>query len=162
MTVQAPLTHVEEAMKLSADGYVDLWEMQLHGSATVVRFWNGATKTWQGQSYEQLACQMVGDSLSADGKLSRPTLNVVNPAKILGSFAAQGLFDLAVVTRKRLLQADFQNNVNAFQPNIWIVGRVVAVTAQVLTLELRQTTDMPIWLTPRRTYQPPDFPFVTL
>ena len=162
MTTNAPLTQIEESLKLSADGYVDLFEIQFHGSSTVARFWNGASKVWQGNTYEQLAVQMQGDTLSADGRASRPLMTVVNPDKIFGTFAAEGYFDLSVVTRKRILQNDFINNVNAFSQNIWIVGRVTAVTAQTLTLELRQTTDAPIWLTPRRTYNPPDFPFVTL
>lgn len=157
-----PVSHAAEALKLSADSYVDLFEVRLHGTSTVLYFWNGETRVWQGNSYEQLPVQMQGDSVSSDGKLSRPQLTVVNPDKIFGGFAANGDFDLAVVIRKRVLQNDFINNVNIFSQRTWIVGRVVSVTSQTMTVELRQTTDMPTWLTPRRTYNPPAFPFVVL
>lgn len=160
--MSAPLTHIEESLKLSADSYVDLFEVQLHNSSTTLRFWNGVSRTWQGNSYEQLACQMQGDTITSDGKYSRPQLTVVNPDKIFGPYAAEGLLDLAVVTRKRLLQNDYLNDVNAFQQNIWIIGRIILVTSQVLQVELRQTTDMPVWTTPKRTFNPPDFPFVVL
>jgi phage-related protein len=159
--VSAPLTHVEESLKLSADAYVDLFEVRLTSGATVY-FWNGVSREWQGNTYEQLACQMQGDTITSDGKYSRPQLTVVSPSKIFGPFAAEGLLDLALVTRKRLLQDDYLNNVPVFQQNVWLIGRVVQVSSQAVTVELRQTTDMPVWMTPKRTFNPPKFPFVVL
>jgi lambda family phage minor tail protein L len=161
--VSAPTSHVAEAQKLQADAFVDLFTINFHGTSTIYRFRNGATVTWQGNVFEELAVQLSGDQRNADGSNTRPKLSVVNPQKVLGAFAAAGYFDLALVTRYRLLQQDLLNNVNIFQQRVWIVGKVNAVTSQTLELELRDTTDNPAWKTPRRTYSPSEgYPFVTI
>lgn len=163
MSTDAPVTHLEEALKLEADGYVHLFEARLKTDpVTIVRFWNGPTRTWNGHSYEGIACQLTGDGKTAQGELSRPNLTIQNPGNIFGLYAAEGYFDLAEVIRKRVLQQNFINDVAAFKQNVWIVGRVANSTQQILQLELRSPTDMPVWLTPRRTYSPPDYPFVTI
>jgi phage-related protein len=164
VTSTAPVEHIEDALKLQGDARVDLWEVTLKipGSPTLVRFWNGPTRTWQSNSYDGMACQLQGEARSSDGQAARPTLTVINPSNIFGPFASEGYFDLAVVVRKRVLQAHFLSDTNIFQESLWICGRPLAVTNQVLTLELRSPTDMPVWLTPKRTYSPPDYPFVVL
>ena len=160
--IQAPPSHVAESLKMEADSTVDLWEVHLRGVSTIIRFWNGPDRVWQGNTYNGLACQLQGEETSTDGKYNRPTLTVVNPLKIFGSFAALGYFDLAEVIRRRVLQNDFIANNNVYDQRVWIAGRVLAVMAQVLTVELRSTTDMPTWTTPRRTFSPPEFPFVVI
>ena len=157
----APVSHFNEALKLSADTTCDLFEAVLN-NGTTIRFWTGQTVTWQGNQYESLACQLTGEQRNSDGSYARPTLTVVNPDNAFGVFAAEGYFDLAVVTRKRVLQQDLINNIPAFEPRIWLVGKPSRVTRQVLQLELRDTTDIPVWQTPRRTFNPPTFPFVVL
>lgn len=158
----APTSHVVDAQKLTADATIDLFEITFHGTGTIYRFWNGsASRVWQGHTYESLACTLTGEGQHSTAENMRPKLIVVNPAKILGPFAALGYFDLALVARKRLLQADFIADNNISQKRLWIVGRVIGVTSQILQLELRDTTDMPVWLTPRRTYNPSEgYPFV--
>jgi lambda family phage minor tail protein L len=161
--LSTPTSHVAEAQKLEVDAFVDLFSVAFHNTSSIYRFRNGASITWQGQVYEELACQLSGEQRNADGTNTRPKLNVVNPQKVLGSFAAEGYFDLALVTRYRLLQQDLLNNVNIFQKRVWIVGKVNAVTSQTLELELRDTTDNPAWKTPRRTYSPSEgYPFVSV
>jgi lambda family phage minor tail protein L len=160
--INAPVTHLEEAHKLEADARVDLWEVHLKGEAagTIVRFWNGPVRTWQGNQYEGLACQLEGEATGTDGQNNRPTLTVANPLKIFGTFAADGYFDLATVIRKRVLQTHFTTDVNQCETRVWICGRPSGVLAQVLRLELRSPTDMPNFKTPRRVFAPPTYPFV--
>lgn len=161
MSTNAPVEHLEDALKLEGDGKVSLWEIQLRGLSLVYRFWNGPTRTWQGNVYEGLACQLSGDSRD-EGKTSRPTLTVANPEKIFGVYASEGYFDLAEMRRKRLLQQHFADDVNIFEQRIWICARPMSVGNGVLQLDLRSPTDMPAWKTPRRTFSPPEYPFVTL
>lgn len=160
MTTNAPVSHLQDALLLEADAKVDLWEIRLRAVPTIFRFWNGVARSWQGNDYEGLASQLSGESLSSEGQVSRPQLTAVNPDKIFGPFAAEGLFDLAEVIRKRVLQTHFINNVNQFEQRVWICGRPISVTSQVIQLELRSPTDMPAWKTPRRTFSPPEFPFI--
>lgn len=162
MSINAPVSHLEDALKLESDAKIDLFEIRLRGTPTIFRFWNGVTRDWQGDTYEGLATQLQGEGTSSEGQNSRPNLMVVNPEKIFGPFAAEGYFDLAEVIRRRLLQPHFVGDVNQFEQRVWIVGRVAAVTSQTLQLELRSPTDMPAWKTPRRTFSPPEFPFVVI
>lgn len=162
MSVNAPVSHLEDALKMESEAKLDLFELRLRGIPTVFRFWNGVTRPWQDDVYEGLACQLVGEGSSSENQNARPTLTVVNPDKIFGPFAAEGYFDLAEVIRRRVLQPHFIGDVNQFEQRIWIVGRPSGVTSQVLNLELRSVTDMPNRKTPSRTFSPPEFPFVTV
>lgn len=162
MSTNAPVSHLEDALKLESEAKIDLFEIRLRGIPTIFRFWNGVTRTWRSDVYEGLACQLSGEGSDSEGQSARPSLTVVNPEKIFGPFAAEGYFDLAEVIRRRVLQPHFVGNVNEFQQRVWIVGRVSGVTSQGLQLELRSPTDMPAWKTPRRTFSPPEFPFVTI
>lgn len=162
MTSSAPVAHIEDSLKLSGDATADLWEITLKTLNTVVPFWNGPTTTWQGKEYNGLACQLQGEARSSDGKSARPTLTVHNPTNIFGPYASDGYFDLALVIRKRVLQTHLQSNTNLFEERVWICGRPILVSDQLLSLELRSPLDMPTWLTPRRTYSPPAYPFVVL
>lgn len=156
------LPQLQEALKLEADAEIDLWEIRLRGPNVRYRFWNGPERTWQGNIYNGHACQLTGEGSGTEGQANRPTLTVVNPENIFGVMVAEGYFDLAEVIRRRVLQQHFINNVNIFDQKVWLVGRVSLVRNPVLQLELRSTTDMPAWKTPRRTFSPPDFPFVVL
>lgn len=164
MTTNAPIEHIEDALLLQGDARPDLWEVTLKipGAPTVYRFWNGPQITWQSNVYDGMASQLQGEERSSDGQAARPTLTVMNPSNIFGPFASAGYFDLAVVVRKRLLQAHLEANVNLFQTNLWICGRPIQVSNQALSLELRSPLDIPVWLTPKRSYQPPEYPFVVL
>ncbi len=160
--INAPVSHLQDALELEGDAKLDLWELRLKTVPTIFRFWNGAERTWRGNLYQGLACQLQGEASGTEGQNNRPTLTVTNPAKIFGAFAAEGYFDLAEIIRRRVLQRHFIADVNEFQQRVWIVGRVPGVTAQVLQLELRSPLDMPAWKTPRRVFSPPEFPFIVL
>jgi phage-related protein len=159
-----PTSHLEEALKLEADGLVDLWKVTLVGTdtPTILRFRNGPEVTWQGNLYESMACQLSGESEKASDERSRPTFSVMNPDNIFGPFADAGYLELAQVVRYRLLQQHLLANSNIFQQNTWIVGRVTSVSRQVISMELRRLTDQPQWHTPARSFMPPEYPFVVI
>lgn len=163
MVAIAPLEHLEDALKLEGDALIDLWEVKLKTVDLTYRFWNGPTRTWQGNEYEGMACQLSSEGTGSEGQNSRPTLTVSNPENIFGVFAAEGYFDLAEFTRKRLLQAHLLTDVDIYQQRVWLCGRPISVGNGVLQLELRSPTDMPPWKTPRRTFSPSEgYPFVVL
>ena len=161
MTTTAPVSHIEEALKLEADAPIDLFTVTLRGG-TIIRFRNGASVTWQGHLYEGLACEMSGEGLSADDEKNRPALTVLNPDKIFGSFAAEGLLDMAIVVRRRVMQQHLLADTGLSQQRIWLLGRITLVTSQVIRVELRSPIDMPAWKTPNSFYMPPEYPFVVL
>jgi lambda family phage minor tail protein L len=156
----APATHLTEALKLQTDAIVALFEVQLKGVSTIVRFRDGPTVTWQGQVYESMGCALTGEGSNADGEHTRPILSVNNPENIFGAFCSAGYFDLATAIRREVLQADLLANANIFQQRVWIIGRPSSVKNPLAQFELRSPIDMPGFMIPNRYYMPPEFPFI--
>lgn len=163
MSTNTPVTHLEEAQKLTADALVDLYTVILKSDPIIFRFKADDTVSWQGQTYEGMACRMTGDSRSSDGEESRPTLQVMNPLGIFNSAAVQGKLDLATVIRRRALRQHVLDNVGIYEQRMWYVGRIrELISGQSITFELRNMTEGANFQIPCRMYIPPEFPMVSL
>jgi phage-related protein len=160
----APLSHLTEAQALSADGLVELFELQLLGSSTRVYFINGPSVTWQGKIFQSLACKLTGESLSATEQKARPTLVVMNPAGAFNTFAFGGVFEGSTVVHRRALYQHVVQDVNLAATRYWRISRVFGVVSgQSISFELRSVADGPNFTIPARKYMPDDgFPFVTV
>ena len=162
MTTTAPVSHLEEAQKLTAEALVDLYTITLKNMPVVFRFKNDDEATWQGLKFEGMATRMTGDNRSADGEESRPVLQIMNPLGIFNSAAVKGQLDLAVVKRQRVRRDHLLNNVNIFDQRMWRVGRVrELISGQSISLELRNMTEGANFQIPARMFTPPEFPMVT-
>lgn len=158
-----PQTHIDEGHKLSAVAMVDLYEIQLVGTAVVLRFKNENTATWQGYEWEGIAIKMSGDNRSADEEESRPVLQMMNPAGVFNAYVRAGYFDLARVIRKRVLRTHLEADTNLYDQRMWFVSRPrEMITNQSLTLELRSLSEGVNFQIPVRMFMPPDFKAVTL
>jgi phage-related protein len=163
MTTTAPVSHLEEAQKLTAEGLVDLYTITLKNLPVVFRFKNDDEVTWRGLKFEGMATRMTGDNRSADGEESRPVLQIMNPLGIFNSAAVKGQLDLATVKRQRVRRDHLLNNVNIFDQRMWRVGRVrELISGQSISLELRNMTEGANFQIPVRMFTPPEFPMVTL
>lgn len=163
MTSTAPVSHKQEAQKLTADSLVDLYTVTLKNVAVVFRFKNDDTRTWLGQKYEGMACRMTGDDRSADGEESRPMLQVMNPLGIFNSAAVKGQLDLARVVRRRVLYKHLVDDVSIYEQRMWYVGRIrELISGQSISLELRNMTEGANFQIPCRMFIPPEFPMVSL
>lgn len=161
--MSAPITHLQEGQKLTATALVDLYQINLKNSVVVYRFKNDNTVSWQGFTYEGMACKMSGDSQMADAEETRPSLRILNPLGVFNESAKSGALDLAVVTRKRVLRTHLESNTNIFQQRMWYVGRISElISGQAITLDLRNMTDGPNFQIPVRMYIPPEFPMVQM
>lgn len=159
----APVSHLAEAQKLTADAEVDLFTVKLRNEDTLYRFKEGQTKTWQGNIYEGVAVKMSGDTRTADGEESKPQLMVMNPLGIFNLPAKRGDLDLAFVTRRRVLLANLENDVNLYEQRMWQIGRVgQLISGQSITFELKNLTEGANFQIPVRIYMPPEFPTVSL
>lgn len=157
-----PTEHLDESQKLTADAYVDLFEVTFRGTSTVLRMTNGPTVTWQGNTYDGQACQLSGERRNSDGEEVRPTLTIMNPMGVFKSYVAQGILEQSLVVRKRLLRQFLEDDVNLYEQRMWTVGRVASLTGQTIVLELRNLADGPNYVIPGRMYYPPEFPLVRL
>ncbi|WP_454287265.1 hypothetical protein [Rhizobium arsenicireducens] len=159
----APVSHLQEAQKLTADALVDLFTVSLKNLPVVFRFKHDDTKIWQGNTYEGMACRLTGDNRSADGEESRPSLQVMNPLGIFNAAAVAGQLDMAVVTRRRVLREHLDANVNIYDQRMWYIGRIrELITGQSISFELRNMTEGANFQIPSRMFIPPDFPLVSL
>lgn len=159
----APVSHLEDALKLTGDGIVYLFEISIPSKNIVFRFKNNDTVTWRGQVYEGIPCQLTGDGQSADEQESRPTLRVYNPVGIFNEPALDGSLYRTIVTRKRVLRQHIDANVNIFSQRMWFVERPKElVSGQYIALDLRAMTEGPNYQIPVRRYMPPEFPLVSI
>lgn len=158
-----PVSHVKDALKLTGDGIVHLYQIRLLADNVIFRFKNNNTVTWQGQTYEGIPCQMTGDMATADEQEARPTLRLYNPGGIFNAPALDGRLYRAVVTRKRVLYQHLIDNVNISSQRMWYVERPKElVSGQYISLDLRTMTEGPNFQIPTRQFIPPEFPTVSL
>ena len=163
MTTTVPVSHLEEGQKLTAEAEVDLFQINLRNHPVVFRFRDGPDITWMGNFFEGMGCTMSGDSRTAEGEESRPSLRVLNPHGIFNEAAINHMLDYATVTRWRVLRQHLENNVNIYQRRRWYIGRVrELISGQMINLELRNLTEGANFQIPARMYIPPEYPVVSL
>ena len=159
----APVSHLQDALSLTGDGIVYLYQITLLGSGVTFRFKNNDTVTWQGNIYEGIPCQMTGESRTADDQESRPSLRVYNPGGIFNAPALDGSLYKAIVIRKRVLRQHIDSNTNIYAQRMWFVERPKElISGQYISLDLRDMTEGQNFQLPVRQYIPPEFPMVSL
>lgn len=158
-----PASHLIESQLLTADGEVDLFKLVVNVGGAIMYFKNDDTVTWQGNTYTGMAVRMTGDTISADGEESRPTVQIMNPFGVFNDAVMTGKIEKSIITRSRVLRRHIDNNSNIKQQRMWYVGRVKElISGQSVTLELRSMTEGPNFQIPVRMYIPPEFPTVSL
>lgn len=163
MTSFAPVEHLQEAQKLTADSLVDFYTLTLKNDPVIFRFKADDTVTWRGNTYEGMACRMSGDMRTSDGEEARPSIQIMNPLGIFNKAAVEDKLDLATLVRRRVLGQHVASNANLYEQRMWYVGRVrELISGQSITLELRNMTEGANFQIPCRMYIPPEFPMVSL
>ncbi|RWM90014.1 MAG: hypothetical protein EOR84_22660 [Mesorhizobium sp.] len=158
-----PQEHMTESQKLTADAFVNLYEIRLRTEPVILRLSDSVTRTWQGQVWEMFGVQLSGEKRSADDEESRPTLQLINPEGVFSTLIRRRLLDRATVIRYRVLRAHYEGDVNIFQRRMWYISRIASVTAgQSIQAELRVMTEGPNSRIPARQFMPPEFPTVRL
>lgn len=151
----------DDRVKLSADGVVTLFRIDLRDSSTLFLKPDNDL-TWQGHDWEGTAIMLQGVAQSASDELSRPTLSVANPDGIFSQYVVQGVLEKSIVTRYRVLMNNILTDSNIYEQMTWYISRVISVSIANVAVELRNPIDGPTFQTPYRMYLPPDFPAVSL
>lgn len=160
MATIIPDTHKIENLKLEADAYVDLFQIDLYNKTTL-RLKAGDDIEWAGYLWEGYPIELSGHELDSE-KLSRPTLRVVNPEGIFSSLFISGDIEKATLYRYRVLRQDLDNDREIYQRLKWIIWNVKSITKNYVELELRNPMDGNNFNVPARLFIQPDFPSVTL
>ena len=161
MANNVPVTHTEEAQKLSPDAEVSLWVIQ-PTTGGAIYFKENDSVVWQGNTYEGLPIQFSGESLSSDDTKSRPSLTIGQPDNLFKPFLFDQHLDGSIVTKHTLLNEDLLLDANIKRTQIWLCTHVAGYTRNSIQLVLRKFTDGPNFKFPARAYLPPDFPNVSI
>lgn len=160
MTVEIPESHKAENLKLEAEPYVDLYEIILYND-TVLRLKPGEDITWRGQLWEGYPIYLTGHEIDSE-KLSRPTLQVVNPEGIFSSLFISGELEKAIIYRYRVLREDLNAGREIYQRLRWIIWNIKSINKNYVEMELRNPIDGNNFNVPARLYVQPEFPSVNL
>lgn len=117
---------------------------------------------WRGVRYEQIACTMTEISRDSDGKLTRPKFSFANPERMFSRFIYEGVMDNAEVKRFRILSTDLDADLDFAVTELFRVSRIMNLSKDSATVELRDILDGTNFFLPARAYYPPEFPHVSL
>ena len=159
--MMTPVEHLVENEKLVADGYVDLYEIELN-NGTFLHLKSNNTVKWQGIEWQGVPIQFDGYSSSSAESLSRPKLQMVNQNGTFSTFVRDGLLIRAKFKRIRVLYQNILNDVNIRQEQVWIMWTPTVLNSKYIEFELRSPLDGPNFIVPARMYMPPEFPSVSL
>lgn len=160
----APQEHIDEAKKLTQDSLVNLFEIRLHGTSTILRIKDFEPLRWQGVYWNgNIPISLKGATRSADTAEVRPTLSIMDIHKLFAASVFDGSIDYSVVVRKRVLYQNLLDDVNIYEQRMWYIARCTQMIAgQAMTFELRNMTEGPAFMIPVRQFNPPEFPLVSL
>lgn len=155
-------TIAEDRVKLSADGLVYLYRIDLLQNNGSVFLKDNNTVTWQTKMWEGTAIKADGFEKSADEEVSRPKLYLSNENSRFNPYVKTKVLEGATVTRYRVLREHLEADLNIYEFSIWQLAQVLLLNNSLLQCELRKFYDTPRAVTPARMFIPPDFPTVRL
>lgn len=158
-----PISHVEDALKLSADGIIPLFELTPITGGTIY-FTPDSPVTWQTREYEGLPCAVTGEEQSTE---KSPTPRMTIGAENMDLLPFKGLIndghlDGGLLVRKEVLLDDILNNRNIFKRTVWRIKRPDNYSRTKISLVLATYSTAHNQTVPFRQYLPPDFPWVDL
>jgi len=157
---EIPASHITDAQQTQGDAEVQLFQIDLYGGGTVY-LTADQDQLWNGNQWEAAGIRLTGEGSYGDEQVSRPRLVIQNPDAIFSTFMGQLAFDMAIVTRYKVLLQDIYDEVPVYVSQVWQVGRVVEGNRITITLELRGMMDAPNFVIPSETFSPPKFPTVS-
>jgi len=157
-----PLSHIDDAHKLIADGKVSLWQI-LPVSGGTVYLKGDESFTYLGNKYEGLPIAISGEKASSDTSTPTPRLTIGQENLDLLPFKGlihDGYLEGARIVRHKVLLGDMTSQVNAKQTSYFRVKRVENYSRTKITLLLSTASGASNQSYPFRQYTPPAFPWV--
>lgn len=164
MSVGLPRSHIEQNEKIFADGYVDLYEfiVNTRGEIYYLRIKENNSVKWNGYEWQGIPLSFEGWKNSSLDQPCRPTFTVANPNGVFSSYIREGALINATMRRYRVLSEDIINDKAVYVRQNWRVWQVKSFTNVAVVLELRTPMDGFNVRLPRRCYESPDFPIITV
>ncbi len=163
MREDVPTSISDTVYDLTPTAIVELFRLDLlDAGSTVIFFTAQEAKTWQGDLYDTVPCNLASVSLNADGEVSRPKFTIANPQGLFSSHVQKGNLDGAILTQIRILKADLDADLDVKMISKWRVSRIPSMNKRALVMELRTILDGHLFKVPSRVFIPPEFPHVSL
>lgn len=162
---QHPVTHVNDALSLTADARLDFFILTPSIGTGTIYFRPDNDVTWRGNTYLGLPLSFTGEKDSAEGGGSSPRLQIGSPnidLSIFKSHIRDGSLDNAVVVRKTALLTDVLADNNIYSSKTYRVETVENYSRSSISLLLARFSGARRTTIPFRQFLPPDFPFVSL
>lgn len=157
-----PATHIDDAMKLEADGIVDLFELQPMIGGTIY-FKPDNNVTWQGDAYVGIPMSLTGLNKSVDRVADQPRLVIGNEDIDLSIFKPllfDGGLEGGTLVHRRVLLAHVIADTNISQDMVYRIKRPESYSRSKITIALSSASDAMNFTLPNKQYYPPAFPAV--
>lgn len=166
MRTDLPQSHIEESMKLEAQGYVELFKLDLYppNGSTISLFLCPTVDTnWQGKLWNSgIPCSLSGDSYNVSGEETKPKFSIANPNGTFSRYVHQRYTENATVSRYRVLTSHINADLNIFQLNSWRWSKTISLGTDMVVAELRGALSGHNFKIPAETYRPPKYPAVSV
>ena len=156
-----PQSHITDSQGLIGDAEIEMYQIDLSGGSSLF-LTPDYTRTWNGHTWDGCAIKLTGEGTFSNDQVAKPRLQIQNPDGLYSQLVSQGSLNKALVTRYRVLLSDLNDNVPIYVSNIWQVNRIASLNKLIVDAELRGLSDATNFIIPADTYQPPNYPAVTL
>lgn len=160
-----PGDHLVNATNLEVDGYVQFFQITLfdeNNNPIVLHLTPRQDIRWGNIDWEGFPLTLVGDFDDSSGEQSKPKLTFGNPEGVFSQYAHKKYLDSAEVVRYRVLSSHVAANLNSFLKRTWRVSKVLSLSKDIVTVELRGALDGQQFRIPARVFSPPEYPQVSL
>ena len=160
--------HRAEATSLRPEPYVELFKLTIDRAANFALYLTAhPTIRWdlvQGSEliWENYPLTFSGYNTQITGEQSRPKLQIANPNGIFSRYVANNGLKKPILERYMVLRDDLIGNQPRYLKNKWVVNRVLNLTRETISFELRSVLDGTRYTLPARQYMSPDFPATSL
>ncbi len=164
MTTSIPLSQIEDAHKLEADGRVALYEIAPVAGG-IVYLKSGVEFTYLGNEYESVPVALSGEKWAADNSTPTPRLTIGQPVLDLlplKGLVFDGYLEGAKITKHLVLLDDMLNQRPYKRTTVYKVKQVENYTRTRIILVLSNFAGAINQSYPFRQFVPPDFPWVQL
>lgn len=162
---ERPTTHIDDSLKLVADGKVVMFEIEPSDGTGVLRIKPDNTVDWLGNTYTGVPMQLSGEKKQSDTGYANPRLTIGQENADLSLFKpliADGSLDNATIRKITVLLDHLKNNVNIKETMTYRVKQVQGYSSTQITLLLATYSDSLGFDLPIMAYDQPDFQSVLM
>ena len=162
---QRPAEHIDDSLKLIADGEVVLFEITPSDGTGVLRIKPDNDVTWLGHTYTGIPMQLTGEKRQSDTGFANPRLTIGQENIDLSIFKpliADGSLDNAKIKKITVLLDNIENNRDVKETMTYRVKQVQGYSSIQISLLLATYSDSLGFDLPIMAYDQPDFQAVQM